>query len=62
MLPESFFFFIYTIIKSKIKSLLHSLNTLSGVTSERCPIPRPCARAHTSRLQRWRVVGNVWEI
>jgi len=30
----------------KIKSLLYSLNTLSGVTSEWCPSPRLCARAH----------------
>jgi len=37
--------------------VLYSLNTLSGVTSERCPSPRLCAKAHTSRLQRWRVVG-----
>jgi len=41
---------------------LYSLNTLSGVTSERCPTPQFCIRAHTSRLQRWRVVGNVLEI
>jgi len=46
----------------KIKSLLYLLNTLSGVTSERCLSPRLCAKNHTSRLQRWRVVGNVWEI
>jgi len=31
-------------------------------TSEWFPTPRLCARAHTSRLQRWLVVGNVWEI
>jgi len=36
--------------KIKFKSLLYSLNTLSGVTSERCPSPRLCARADTSRL------------
>jgi len=34
---------------------------VSGVKSERCPSSWLCARAHTSRLQRWRVVGNVWE-
>jgi len=44
------------------KSSVYSLNTISGVMSERCPSPRLCVRAHTSRLQRWRVVGNVWEI
>jgi len=38
------------------------MNTLSGVTSERCPSSRLCANTHTSRQQRWRVVGNVWEI
>jgi len=46
----------------KNKSLLYSLNKLSGVTSERCPSPKLYARAHTSRLQQWLVVGNVWEI
>jgi len=46
----------------KIKSSLYSLNTLSGVTSERCRFPWLCATAHISKLQRWRVVGNVWEI
>jgi len=45
-----------------IKSLLYSLNTLSGVMSKRCPSPQLCARGHTSRLQQWRVVSNVWEI
>jgi len=40
------------IYKKKIKSSLYSLNTLSGVTSERCPSPQLCAKAHTSRLQR----------
>jgi len=30
------------------------VNTRSGVTSERCPSPRLCARAHTSKLQRCR--------
>jgi len=43
----------------KIKSGLYSLRTLSGLTSEWCPSLRLCVRAHTSRLQRWRVVGNV---
>jgi len=46
----------------KIKSSLYSLNNFSGVTSERCPSPRLCARASTSRLRRWRVVGNMWKI
>jgi len=50
------------VTKFVIKSSLYSLNTFSGVTSERCPSLRLCARAHTSRLQRWRVVDNVWEI
>jgi len=52
------------IIKKKIKSTLYSLNTLSGVTSEWCLSPRLCTRAqHTSRLQRWQVVGKgaTWE-
>jgi len=31
---------------NQIKSLLYSLNTLSGVTSERCPSPRLCAPTH----------------
>jgi len=48
--------------KNQIESSLYSLNTLSGVTSEWCSSPRLCARSHTSRLQQWRVVGNVWEI
>jgi len=34
----------------KIKSLLYSLNTLSGVTSERCPSPRLCAKARTIKV------------
>jgi len=46
----------------KFKYSLFSLYALLGVTSVRCPSPRPCARAHTSRLQRWRVIGNVWDI
>jgi len=39
----------------KIKSLLYSLNTLSGVTSERYPsLPsRFCAKGHTSKSQWW---------
>jgi len=49
-------------VQIKIKSSLNSLSTLSGVTSERYPTPRLCAKAHTSRMQRWQVVGNVWEI
>jgi len=31
---------------------LSSLNTLSGVTSERCPSPRLCAKAHTIKHQK----------
>jgi len=46
----------------KIKSLLYSLNTLSGDTSEQCPSPQLCTKANTSRLQQWRVVGSMWEI
>jgi len=34
----------------KIKSLLYLLNTLSGVTSERCPSMRLCAKAHTIKV------------
>jgi len=34
-------------MNKKIKTSLYSLNTPSGVTSERCPIPRLRARAHT---------------
>jgi len=49
-------------LMSQIKLLLYSLIIFSGVTSERCPSPRLCARAHTSTLQRWRFIGNVWEI
>jgi len=30
-----------------IAHALPSLNTLSGVTSERCPSPRLCTKAHT---------------
>jgi len=48
--------------KNKIKSSLYSLDTLSGVTSERCPTPRLCTRTNISRLQQWRVVCSVWEI
>jgi len=43
--------------KKKFKSLLLYSSRMSGLTS-----PRLCARVHTSTLQRWRVVGNVWEI
>jgi len=50
------------IILKKIKPSLYSFNTFSDVTSERCPTPQLCVRANTSRLQRWRVVGNVLEI
>jgi len=32
-------------IEKKFKPLLYSLNTLSSVTSERCPSPRLCAKA-----------------
>jgi len=34
----------------KIKSLLYSLNTLLGVTSERCPSARLCAKTHTIKV------------
>jgi len=41
----------------------YSLNTLSGVTSERCPSPRLCARAHTSKISamasRWQRVEDL---
>jgi len=33
-------------------------NTLSGVTSERCPSPRPCGRAHTSKVA---AVASSWQ-
>jgi len=53
----------YSKIKSKTKSLLCSLNTLSGVTSERCPSPQLCATAHTSKAavvaSHWQQVGNL---
>jgi len=49
-------------LANQIKSSLYSLNTLSGVTSERCLFSRLCAIDHASRLQWWRVVGNVLEI
>jgi len=49
--------------KIKIKSLLFSLNTLSGVTSERYPSLRLCAKAHTFKVatvaSRWQRVGNL---
>jgi len=48
--------------KIKKKTNLHYARLIFGVTSERCPSPRLCAKAYTSRLWRWRVVGNVWEI
>jgi len=47
-------------IKNQI--FVSSLNTLSSVTSERWPSPMLCERDHTLRLQRWRVIDNVWEI
>jgi len=43
--------------------LLYSLNTLSGVTSERCPSLQLCARDHTSKVaaaaSRWQRVGDL---
>jgi len=48
---------------NQIKSSLNSLNTLSGVTSERCPSPRLCAKAHTIKVatvaSRWQRVGRL---
>jgi len=38
----------FQLMTKKIKSSLYSLNTLSGVTSERCPSPRLCAKNRTS--------------
>jgi len=47
----------------KIKSLLYSLNTLSGVTIEWCPSPRLCAKAHTIKVatvtSRWQRMGDL---
>jgi len=47
----------------KIKSSLYSINTLSGVTSERCPSPQLCAKAHTIKVatvaSRWQRVGDL---
>jgi len=46
--------------KNQIKSSLYSLNTLSGVTSERCPSQRLCAKAHTITVaSRWQRVGDL---
>jgi len=49
---------------SSIKSSLYSLNTLSGVASERCPSPRLCARDHTLKVaavaSRWQRVGDLF--
>jgi len=39
-------------LKNQFKYSLYSLNTLSDVTTERCPFLPFCTRAHTSRLQR----------
>jgi len=47
----------------KIKSSLFSLNTLSGVTSERCPSPRLCAEGPHIKVatvtSRWQRVGDL---
>jgi len=47
----------------KIKSLLYSLNTLSGVTSERCPSPRVCAKDNTIKVatvaSHWQRMGDL---
>jgi len=52
-----------TCFVKKIKALFYSLNTLSGVTSERCPTPRLCAKAHTIKVamvaSRWQRVGYL---
>jgi len=44
--------------KKKIKSSIYSLNTLSSVTSERCPSPRLCAKAHTMKVA---TVASRWQ-
>jgi len=42
---------------------LYSLNTFSGVTSERCPSPRLSTRDHTLKVaavaSRWQRVGDL---
>jgi len=54
------FCFIVLKFQNKNKIFITLAYSLSDVTIERCPSPRLCA--HTSKLQGWRVVGNVWEI
>jgi len=53
---------VFLMIKSK--SNLHYTRLIPFRVSrvKPCPSPRLCVRTHTSRLQRWRVFGNVWEI
>jgi len=50
-------------LKKSNKIFIILANTLSGVTSERCPSPRLCARAHTSKVaavaSRWQRVGDL---
>jgi len=47
----------------QIKSSLYLLNTLSGVTSERCPSPQLCAKAHTIKVptvaSHWQRMGDL---
>jgi len=45
-------------IKKSKKSSLYSLNTLSGVTSERCPSSWLCAKAHTIKVA---TVASCWQ-
>jgi len=49
--------------KKEIKSSLYSLNTLSGVTSERCPSQQLCAKAHTIKVAtvagHWQRMGDL---
>jgi len=53
----------YIISQKKSKSSLYSLNTLSCVTSERCPSPLLCAKAHTIKVatvaSRWQRMGDL---
>jgi len=57
--------FSYTVaqFKKEIKSSLYSLNTLSGVTSERCSSPWLCAKAHTINVatmaSHWQRMGDL---
>jgi len=53
--------FQYVAIQIKISNLYYTRLILSDVIRV-SNTPQLCARAHTSRLQRWRVAGNVWKI